>query len=67
MFYRLARTRGSHEGAYCSREGLYLADAALIEQRGGRYLLRSEGEIALLVKAAYGSDRDCGEIAGPAW
>jgi hypothetical protein len=64
MFYRLAAVRGSRQGAYCGREGLYLADTPLIRREGGHYLSRPDREIALLLSAAYGRVRDFEGIPG---
>jgi hypothetical protein len=51
--FKLAASRGSRQGVYCGREGLYLGPTALIELRDGRFCLRAEDEITRLLVAAY--------------
>jgi hypothetical protein len=51
--FELAEGRGSCQGVYCGREGLYVGSAALIERREGQYRIRDKDEIAELLGAAY--------------
>jgi hypothetical protein len=57
--FKLAASRGSRQGVYCGREGLYLGPATLIERRDGRFCLRAEDEITTLLAAAYDPAPDC--------
>ena len=60
--FKLADSRGSRQGVYCGREGLYLGSAALIDRRDGRYCVRREDEVAALLAAAYGPGHDIAEL-----
>src|SRR5205823_9521068 len=48
--FKLAGSRGSREGVYCGREGLYVGSAALIERREGQYWIRDKDEIAEIAR-----------------
>ena len=60
--FKLTDSRGSRQGVYCGREGLYLGSAALIEEQDGRDFLRREDEVAALLAAAYGPGHDVAEL-----
>jgi hypothetical protein len=51
--FKLAESRRSNRGVYCSSEGLYLGASPLIHHTDGAYRLRPTGEIAALLGAAY--------------
>lgn len=51
--FKLADSRGSTEGLYCGRDGLFLGPCALIEHREGAYRVRPQEEVAVLLTAAY--------------
>ncbi len=51
--FKLAESRGSTEGLYCGREGLFLGPSALIEHWEGAYRVRPQDEVTVLLAAAY--------------
>ncbi len=60
--FKLAESRGSNRGLYCGVEGVFLGPGALIERRGGVYLLRARDEVATLLAAAYDLPPDAAQL-----
>ena len=60
--FKLADKPGGRQGVYCGVEGLYLGAAPLIDRRDGRYSMRREDEVAVLLEAAYGQRHEIARL-----